>query len=111
MAIIYLPKIHWNGNQCLDTDTSFTAEFVEAVEQLCWFQHAKNNTRFRGTQSSCLDLIFTNEINMISEVRELPPIGKSDHVCQIWELTVKDVIFKNSPLTRPNYKRADWTKI
>ena len=29
-----LPKINWEGNQCLDTETSFTAAFMEAVEQL-----------------------------------------------------------------------------
>ena len=91
-----LPKINWEGNQCLDTETSFTAAFMEAVEQLNWFQHSRNDTRFRGMQRSCLDLVFTNEVNMIGEVLELPPIGKSDYVCQKWELMVKDVIFKNT---------------
>ena len=84
-----LPKIDWDGNQCLDTDTSYTAEFVDVVEQLNIFQHSRNMTRFRGTQSSCLDLVFTNEEDMIEEILELPPIGKSDHACQKWELIVK----------------------
>ena len=106
-----LPKVNWDGNQCLDTDTSFTATFVEAVERFNWFQHSREDTRFRGMQRSCLDLIFTNEENMIGEVLELPPLGKSDHVCQKWELTVNDVIFKNTTTLRPNYKRANWTKI
>ena len=106
-----LPKINWDANQCLDTETSFTAEFLEAVEQLNWCQHSKSHTRFRGAQSSCLYLIFTNEENMIGEVVELPPIGKSDDVCQRWELTVKDAIFKNTSVLRPKFKRADWTEI
>ena len=69
-----IPKIDWNRNQCLDTETLYT-EFMEVVEQLNWFQHSKNDTRFRGRQSSCLDLVFTNEENMVEEVMELPPIG------------------------------------
>ena len=103
-----LPKIDWNGNRCLDTEASFSAAFLETIEQLGWYQHSKCNTRFRGTQSSCLDLIFTNEENMVGEVHELPPIGKSDHICQRWELTVREAILKNTTRIRPNFKRANW---
>ena len=59
------PKINWDGNQCLDTATSFTAEFLDAIEQFNWCQHCKNHTRFRGMQKSCLNLVFTNEEDMI----------------------------------------------
>ena len=106
-----LPKIDWSGNHCLDTDTSFTAKFMEAVEDLGWFQHSKQNTRFRGSQSSCLDLVFTSEEGMMDEIQELPPIGKSDHLCQKWEVTVKEAIYKNNSVMRPNFKRANWTQI
>ena len=106
-----LPRIDWSVNQCLDSVNSFSAEFMDTVEDMNWFQHSKNDTRFRGKQSSCLDLIFTNEENMISEVSELPPIGKSDHVCQRWDLSVKEFIFKNTSITRPNYKRANWNRM
>ena len=106
-----LPRIDWVSSLCLDSDTSFSADFMNTIEELNWFQHSKSETRFRGTQSSCLDLIFTNEEEMVNEVQELPPIGKSDHVCQRWEVTVKEAIFKNTTRFRPNYKRADWAKI
>ena len=106
-----LPKIDWIGNQCLDTDESLAAKFMETIEDLSWFQHAKNNTRFRGSQSSCLDLVFSNEENMIDEILELPPIGKSDHVCQKWNVKVKEAMYKNTSILRPNFKRASWTQI
>ena len=106
-----LPRIDWTAKQCLDTENSFSADFMETVEQLEWFQHSKDDTRFRGTQSLCLDLIFTSERDVINEVNELPPLGKSDHVCQQWEVTVKEAIFKNTTRLRPNYKRAEWAKI
>ena len=106
-----VPRINWEANQCLDSENSYSAEFMSAVEDMEWFQHSKNHTRFRGIQSSCLDLIFTNEKDMICEVSELPPIGKSDHVCQKWDMTVGEAIFKNTTSARPNYKRAQWCKI
>ena len=106
-----LPKIDWSTNQCLDTEASFTAKFMEVVEDFGWFQHCKKDTRFRGAQSSCLDLVFTNEESMVDVIQELPPIGKSDHLCQKWELTVKETLYKNASIPRPNYKRAKWTEI
>ena len=106
-----LPRIDWSANQCLDTDASFTARFLETIEDLGWVQHSKNDTRFRGSQRSCLDLVFTNEADMIDEILELPPIGKSDHVCQKWMVTVKEAIYKNTTFLRPNFKKANWTGI
>ena len=105
------PKIDWNGSQCLDTEISFTAKFMETIEDLGWFQHSKKDTRFRGLQRSCLDLVFSNEESMIDDILELPPLGKSDHVCQKWNITVKETIYKNTSVIRRNFKRANWTEI
>ena len=105
------PKIDWDANQCLESETSYTAEFMNVVEELSWFQHSRNPTRFRGEQSSCLDLVFSNEENMIDDVLELPPIGKSDHACQKWELTTKESLFRNTTVQGHNFKRANWTKV
>ena len=74
--------------------------FLEMVEDHNWFQHVENSTRFRGAQNSCLDLILTNEENMVNNVQDLPPLGKSDHVCQKWKLIVSEPIFKNT--TKPS---------
>ena len=103
-----LPKIDWSNNRCFDTEISFTAKFLETLGDLEWFQHSRKNTRFRGSQSSCLDLVFTNEESMVEEILELPPIGKSDHLCQKWEVTVKEVIYKSDSAQRPNFKKANW---
>ena len=106
-----LPLIDWNLNQCLDSESSFTSKFLTAVEDLGIFQHVKESTRFRGEQNSCLDLIFTNEESMVNEVSELPPLGKSDHVCQKWSLIFNEIMFKNTNVLRHNYKKANWAEI
>ena len=48
---------------------------------------------------------------MVDEVGELPPLGKSDHVCQKWELIVSEVIFRNTAVLRRNFRRANWDGI
>ena len=106
-----VPKIDWNANQCLDADRSYSRALLDTIEETNLFQHATNPSRFRGEQHSCLDLIFTNEEGMIDEVAELPPIGKSDHICQKWDLIVSEVVFRNTAFLRRNFKRANWVNI
>jgi hypothetical protein len=103
-----LPLIDWNLNRCLDTSLSFTSNFLSVVEDLGVFQHVRESTRFRGEQNSCLDLVFTNEESMVCEVNELPPLGKSDHICQQWALIVSETMFKSTNVLRHDYKKANW---
>ena len=105
------PRIDWKASHCLDSEGAFGHAFLEVIEDLNLHQHATKPSRFRGEQRSCLDLIFTNEENMIEEVYDLPPIGKSDHVCQKWDLIVDEVSFKNTTVIRRNFKHANWDKI
>ena len=106
-----LPLIDWSSGQMRDSHGSITSLFLETMEELNLFQHVDSSTRFRGAQNSCLDLIFTNEENMVNEINEIPPLGKSDHVCQKWKLVVSEIMFKNTTRRRPNFKRANWTAI
>ena len=103
-----LPMIDWTSHQSRDAENSLSNCLLEIVEDQNWFQHVQKSTRFRGSQNSCLDLIFTNEENMVNNVLELPPLGKSDHVCQKWKLIVEEPIFRNTTKPRPNYKLANW---
>ena len=57
------------------------------MDDLFLFQHITKPTRFRKDESpSLLDLVFTNEQDMISNLSYLPPLGKSDHICIHFEL-------------------------
>ena len=103
-----LPHIDWNLRSSLEAEASFSSRFVEEIEEMSWSQHVTDSTRFRSEQNSCLDLVFTSEEGMVNEVVELPPIGKSDHVCQQWKVVVGEIIFKNTQVTRHNFKRANW---
>jgi len=51
------------------------------------FQHVQEPTRHRNSNSSLLDLVFTNEEGMISDIKHLPGLGLSDHICLQFALT------------------------
>ena len=78
---------------------------ISLIEELSFSQHVNTDTRFRGTQKSCLDLVLTNKEGMVTEVRELPPIGKSDHISQQWNLSVGELLFRNTAVVRHNVAR------
>ena len=106
-----LPRIDWNTGMSRKAEFSFTTKFIDKIEEMGWFQHVKTSTHFWKEQHLCLDLVFTSEEGMVDGVKELPPMGKSDHVCQQWKVVVGEVVFKNTMLTRHNFKRADWNAV
>ena len=58
------------------------------VDDLFLFQHVTEPTRFRQDDTpSFLDLVFTNEQDMINNLLYSPPLGNSDHVCIEFDLT------------------------
>jgi hypothetical protein len=59
-----------------------STKYLNCVLDNFLFQHVKVPTRFReGQQPSCLDLIFTNEENMVDldSLNIDSPLGKSEH--------------------------------
>ncbi len=49
------------------------------------FQHITEYTCYReGQNSSILDLILTNMEGMINDIQYIQPLGKSDHVCLVF---------------------------
>ena len=53
---------------------------MEAVRESFLTQHVTEPTRYRGNNTpNTLDLIFTNEEDMIEKLKYLAPIGKSHH--------------------------------
>ncbi len=49
------------------------------------YQHITEYTHYRkGQNPRLLDLILTNEEGMVNDMQYVPPLGKSDHVCVIF---------------------------
>ena len=69
------PSISWdNANINLSADSEL---FYEVINDNLLVQHMPFNTRFReGNIPSKLDLLFTNEEEMIEDVKSIPALGR-----------------------------------
>ena len=85
MGDFNMPEIKWNNMYAQASSGSLPSRFFDLTQDLFLHQHCQENTRFRIDQEpSQLDLLFTNDELMISDVRYEHPIGKSDHVVLVF---------------------------
>ena len=69
------------GNNC------HIEPFLDTIDDLFLFQHINEPTRYREEETpSLLDLVLTNEQDMINNLVYLPPLGNSDHICIEFDL-------------------------
>ena len=69
--------------------TNFHVEpFLDSMDDLYLFQHVNEPTRIRqGESPSLIDLVFTNEEDLASNLSDLPPLRNSDYICIQFDLT------------------------
>jgi len=73
------PDINWTTNSCGNHCSKL---FLDAVQDMYLFQHVETPTRFvQNSTSNVLDLVMTNEAEMIDGNNVLPALGLSDHIC------------------------------
>ena len=97
--------INW-AHPHLTTPESEAAKFLETTEELFLFQHVSEVTRCRGDDiPSLLDVVLTNEEEMVSNVEHLAPLGKSDHQTLLFQFNCYADFSK--PSMKHNYNRAD----
>ena len=69
-------------------------------------------TRYRGDQTPhVLDLVFTNEENMIDNIQFHPGLANSDHVCMIFDLSCYTPTNEDAVQLKYNVRRADFNKL
>ena len=79
-------EIDWNKLETTKSENHISSLFLKGIKDTFFFQHCKEPTRYRQKQEpSLLDLIFTNEENMIEKVNYLPSLRKSDHLVLMFQ--------------------------
>ena len=68
-----------NIDMCVTSSSPHSQLLIDTVQDLFMCQHVMEPTRFRGNDT--LDLVFTNNDNMIENLKYLPGLGSSDHLC------------------------------
>ena len=81
MGDFNLPNVDWESwNNKSDNTETQDYKFIQCIQDNILYQHVNKPTRWRGTDTPhVLDLVFTNEENMVSEMEYLSSLGKSDH--------------------------------
>ncbi|XP_052792152.1 uncharacterized protein LOC128226308 [Mya arenaria] len=103
------PYIDWDNHTTSDNDNSDSDQFIECLRDCFFHQHVKEPTIYRGNQRpSLLDLIFTNEENVIKDLHYRAPLGNSDHCTLTFEYTCKTEIV-NSKTKKYRYDKRDYS--
>jgi hypothetical protein len=75
------PEIDWKNETTKGSLDHPSYKFIEAIRDSFLVQHVLEPTHQRNEEENAntLDLLFTNESNMIESLRYLEPLGKSHH--------------------------------
>ena len=105
------PGIDWINWVTESNQGDSQYEFIETVRDCYLYQHIQEPTRGRGSNiPSCIDLLFTNEEGMISEINLDSPLGKSDH--SLISFQFNSYISANSaPKTRYKYDKGNYSEM
>ena len=105
-------EINWCEMTTSVNETHISSQFLECVRDTYFFQHILNPTRYReGNESSVLDLILTNEEEMVTDIKYLPGLGKSDHLVIDFSLFCYTVQEKKCSAEKRNFFKGDYDRI
>lgn len=97
----------------LSAPNGFSSEFLDFVIDSMLVQHVEFDTRLQNEKSSLLDLVLSNNDNDVSDVKCLPPLGKSDHVFILFQYMVRhpSIPCINTPKDNLNYWKGDYERL
>ena len=110
MGDFNVPKVDWVSYEAKPGAKPVDRDFLDCVTDNILYQHVKVPTRFRGTESSTLDLILTQEEEDVKNIKVLQPIGMSDHGVVTAEF-ICEWKSRNEPKMRRAYYKGDYSAI
>lgn len=117
------PEIIWSDHSSTATDGHPSHDFLSSIQDCFLYQHIDQPTRFRlGQQANVLDLVFSNEEAMVSDIHLGAPLGGSDHVTIQFKFNCHTVhtqprfekyFYKdgNFPAIRTAFNSVDWVSL
>jgi len=103
------PTINWSTYTA--TGSSLAADFIEFLLNASLTQHINFPTRYRGDdRPSTLDLVITDSNNNVAHIGSSHPLGKSDHIVILFDLTLSPISTLHST-DHYNYSKADFVLI
>lgn len=109
MGDFNIKNIDWENTECRANTNDISYRFLECVRDCYYFQHITEPTRQRGTdRPSTLDLIFTNEEDMIENLNISAPLGKSDH--SVLNFDIVHELATQKKKIKVLYEKADYKR-
>lgn len=107
------PSITWKNCTISDSSQNPAAEFLRMYRNSNLYQLVTFPTRYRyGQAANILDLILTNDANLLHDISSDNPISNSDHVTIRASLHISVKARKyQSLVSRRNFKKADYVSI
>ncbi|CAC5374164.1 unnamed protein product [Mytilus coruscus] len=103
------PEINWEiWNTKGERSNNYENIFLESLQDNFICQHTTKPTRWRGADTPhTLDLVITNEEEMISNLEYMSPLGKSDHCVLSFDFNCY-VNIKRTPRRAKLYNRGNY---
>ena len=102
-----LPKIDWNRRYTTESTASLTSKFLDVINEHFLEQLISEPTRMRGSDTpSILDLLLVSDGDLVSDIKQLSPIGKSDHSVIVFSLETEVLRTRVAP--KRNYYKGDY---
>ena len=103
------PEIDWE-NEYVEESSDTIKPFVDTIQISYLHQHILEPTRHRdGNEPGLLYLVFTNEEDMINDLKHNAGLGDSDHECLNFNLNCYGEVPKKKSMR--NHFKADFTTI
>ena len=117
------PEIDWISETCTRREDHPAHKFFDTIQQHFLHQLVKEPTHHRAMQTpTTIDLVITNEEDLIDNIHYLPPLGKSHHSVLAYEInceiskqvstTVKFLVDKGDyDKMREFVREIDWNQL
>ena len=106
------PAIDFNNYTVNASEDSDEYKFYDKLQDLYLVQMVTEPTRFRSNQTpSMLDYVITNEENVIDDMTYEVPLGKSDHICLTWKMTIEKEDESEHRQVKINYWKGNYNEI
>jgi hypothetical protein len=104
------PNIEWTDPNNPTPNCNNSEKFLETIKQS--FLHVFRPTHMRVLQNpTTIDLIFTTEYNMITNINHLALLGKSHHHILLFDLFLSSKISSAKQTKRFLYSKGDYNNI
>jgi len=105
------PEINWENDTTLENQAHPSSKFRETLRDCYMHQHVTQPTHYRSDQTpNTLDLVLTNEPDMVNAIEHNAPLGKSHHCVLNFTFNCYFVAGGNQrPI--PMYDKADFVQM